>query len=34
MEKDPDFFRRIEARTTLLAAGLKASLDAIAFPAW
>jgi glutamate-1-semialdehyde 2,1-aminomutase len=27
MEKDPDFFRRIEARTTLLAAGLKASLD-------
>ena len=27
MEKDPDFFRKIEARTTLLAAGLKASLD-------
>jgi len=27
MEKDPDLFRKIEARTSLLAAGLKASLD-------
>jgi glutamate-1-semialdehyde 2,1-aminomutase len=27
MEKDPDFFRKVEARTSLLAAGLKASLD-------
>ncbi len=27
MESDPDFFRRVEARTTLLAAGLRAALD-------
>ena len=27
MEKDPDLFRKVEARTSLLAAGLKASLD-------
>ena len=27
MEQDPDFFRRVEARTSLLAAGLQASLD-------
>ncbi|HTK70218.1 MAG TPA: glutamate-1-semialdehyde 2,1-aminomutase, partial [Candidatus Eisenbacteria bacterium] len=27
MEQDPDLFRRVEARTSLLAAGLQASLD-------
>ncbi|HKO21384.1 MAG TPA: glutamate-1-semialdehyde 2,1-aminomutase [Candidatus Eisenbacteria bacterium] len=27
MEQDPDLFRRVEARTSLLAAGLRASLD-------
>lgn len=27
MERDPDLFRRVEARTSLLAAGLQASLD-------